>query len=96
MLKKCIFLDRDGVINVDKNYVHKVEDFDFIDGIFSFAKAAISKEYLICVITNQAGIGRGLYTEKDFEVLTCWMCHFSLKIFQLQKFIFLHITQFMV
>ena len=74
MLKKCLFLDRDGVINVDKNYVYKIEDFKFIDGIFVCAKAAILKNYLICVITNQAGIGRGYYTVEDFELLTSWMC----------------------
>ena len=74
MLKKCLFVDRDGVINVDKNYVYKIEDFKFIDGIFVCAKAAILKNYIICVITNQAGIGRGYYTVEDFELLTSWMC----------------------
>lgn len=74
MLRKCLFLDRDGVINVDKNYVYKIEDFEFIDGIFAFAKAALLKNYLICVITNQSGIGRGYYTVEDFELLTTWMC----------------------
>ena len=74
MRRKCLFLDRDGVINIDRNYVHKIEDFEFIDGIFECAKSAVSKDYLLCVITNQAGIGRGYYTEKDFDLLTGWMC----------------------
>ena len=74
MLKhKALFLDRDGVINIEKNYVYKIEDFEFIDGIFGLCKAAYECGYLIFVITNQAGIGRGYYSEKDFWMLTNWM-----------------------
>lgn len=72
-MNKALFLDRDGVINVDKNYVHKIEDFEFVDGIFELTKYFQDKGYLIIVITNQAGIGRGYYTEKDFHVLNDWM-----------------------
>lgn len=74
MSKRALFLDRDGVINVDHGYVHTVEDFQFIDGIFDLCSSAIAKGYLIIVITNQAGIGRGLYSVPDFELLTDWMC----------------------
>jgi D-glycero-D-manno-heptose 1,7-bisphosphate phosphatase len=74
MVNKAIFLDRDGVINVDHGYVHKVKDFQFIDGIFEFCHLAVAKDYLIIVITNQAGIGRGYYTEMDLDFLTNWMC----------------------
>lgn len=70
---KGLFLDRDGVINVDNNYVHKVSDFIFNDYIFDLCRAAIHKHYKIIVITNQAGIGRGLYSESDFLDLTRWM-----------------------
>lgn len=73
MLKKALFLDRDGVINVDHGYVHTIEDFQYIDGIFDLCCLAISKDYLIIVITNQAGIGRGFYSISDFELLTDWM-----------------------
>jgi len=69
----ALFLDRDGVINIDHAYVYKKEDFEFIDGIFSLCQKAHQLGYLIFVITNQAGIGRGYYTEKDFWVLTDWM-----------------------
>lgn len=72
--KKCLFLDRDGVINVDTGYVYRVEDFKFIDGIFDVCRDAIGKGYVICIVTNQAGIGRGYYTQKDFKTLTDWMC----------------------
>jgi len=74
MSTKALFLDRDGVINVNYGYVHKRENFDFIDGIFDVAKHAQSMNYKIIVITNQAGIGRGIYSEDDYYQLTEWMC----------------------
>lgn len=67
---KALFLDRDGVINIDTNYTYKIEDIKFVDGIFELAKAAKNKGYMIFVITNQAGIGRGFYSEDDFNVAT--------------------------
>jgi D-glycero-D-manno-heptose 1,7-bisphosphate phosphatase len=70
---KALFLDRDGVINIDTGYVHHIDNFIFIDGIFDIARMAISKGYLIFVVTNQAGIGRGYYSEGDFKILTSWM-----------------------
>jgi|TARA_B110000211_G_scaffold49656_1_gene54160 D-glycero-D-manno-heptose 1,7-bisphosphate phosphatase len=74
MSRKALFLDRDGVINVNYGYVHKVKDFDFVNGIFDLTRAALAKNYIIFVVTNQAGIGRGYYSEKDFHALTGWMC----------------------
>jgi D-glycero-D-manno-heptose 1,7-bisphosphate phosphatase len=74
MIKKALFLDRDGVINVDHGYVHRIEDFHFVDGVFELTRLAQSNGYVICVITNQAGIARGYYSESDFEALTNWMC----------------------
>ena len=65
MVQKALILDRDGVINVDHGYVYKQEEFQFIDGIFELTSLAISKGYIIIVITNQAGIGRGFYSVKD-------------------------------
>ena len=73
MDKKALFLDRDGVINIDYGYVHKSKDFVFIDGIFDLVKRANRLEYLVIIITNQAGIGRGYYSLSDFEVLCAWM-----------------------
>lgn len=69
----AVFLDRDGVINVDHNYVHRVADFVFVDGIFALCRAAQASGYLLVVVTNQAGIGRGFYSEDDFHRLTAWM-----------------------
>lgn len=73
MSRPALFLDRDGVINEDLPYVHRVEDFRFMDGIFALVQAAQQAGYLIVVVTNQAGIGRGFYTEDDFWTLTRWM-----------------------
>lgn len=70
---KALFLDRDGVINVEKNYVYKVEDFEFTDGILNVMRYFQGRGYLLIVITNQAGIGRGYYTEEDFNRLNEWM-----------------------
>ena len=66
MPNKALFLDRDGVINVDKHHVYKIEDCEFIDGIFDLCRKAKSEGYLIIVITNQAGIAKGKYTEEDY------------------------------
>lgn len=71
--RRALFLDRDGVINVEKNYVHRIEDFEFLPGIFELCATARELDYLLVVITNQAGIGRGYYTEADFQRLTEWM-----------------------
>ena len=72
-LNKAVFLDRDGVINEEVNYLHKSEDFKFLPNVFSTLQEYLAKGYLIIIITNQAGIGRGYYTEHDFDILTQWM-----------------------
>ena len=74
MAKSALFLDRDGVINYDYGYVHLEEDFNFIEGIFELTSHAFRKNYKIIVITNQAGIGKGFYTEDSFIRLNKWMC----------------------
>jgi D-glycero-D-manno-heptose 1,7-bisphosphate phosphatase len=70
---KALFLDRDGVINVERCYVHSQENFHFHEGIFELCRAAQDLGYLLVVITNQAGIARGYYTETEFLELTGWM-----------------------
>lgn len=72
-MNKALFLDRDGVVNKEKNYLYKIEDFEFIDGVFETCKYFQEDGYLIIIITNQAGIARGKYAEEDFEILTGWM-----------------------
>lgn len=71
-MKKAIFFDRDGVINIDKHHVYKVEDFIFYKDVFK-AIPLLSKFFLKIIVTNQAGIAKKLYTEKDFTKLTKWM-----------------------
>jgi len=73
--RRALFLDRDGIINHDPGYVFRIEEFVFIDGIFELCRAAVSYGYLLIVVTNQAGIARGYYSEADFLRLTGWMCH---------------------
>lgn len=70
----ALFLDRDGVINVDHGYVHRIDQFEFIDGIFDLARCAVGLGWRLIVTTNQSGIGRGHYGEDDFRTLTEWMC----------------------
>ena len=72
-MPKALFLDRDGTINTDHGYVHRVEDFEFIDGIFELCERAQELGYLIIIITNPSGIARGYYTEQDYELLTAHM-----------------------
>ena len=73
MAIKTIFLDRDGVINKEINYLHKIDDFEFIDGIFDACLHFQSLGYKIIIITNQSGISRGYYTLSDYQKVTQWM-----------------------
>ncbi|WP_417391343.1 D-glycero-beta-D-manno-heptose 1,7-bisphosphate 7-phosphatase [Gimesia sp.] len=71
--KKSLFLDRDGVINVEKEYLHRIQDFEFIDGIFELCQAAQDAGYALFIVTNQSGIARGYYTERQFQKLMTWV-----------------------
>jgi D-glycero-D-manno-heptose 1,7-bisphosphate phosphatase len=73
MTIKTIFLDRDGVINKEVNYLKKIDDFEFIKGIFNACQYFQNLGYEIIIITNQSGISRGYYDENDFQNLTKWM-----------------------
>lgn len=72
-IRACFFLDRDGVINEEKNYVHKKKDFIWRKNIFKAVKLLNDNGYQVFVITNQAGIGKGIYTDKQFHILNDWM-----------------------
>lgn len=73
MKNKALFLDRDGTINIDYGYVYRYEDFHFIDGVFELVATAKDLGYLVIIVTNQSGIGRGYYTESDFYILMDWV-----------------------
>ena len=70
---KTIFLDRDGVINKEVQYLHKIEKFEFIDGIFEACLHFQKIGFNIIIVSNQSGIARGYYTEIDYQLLTKWM-----------------------
>ncbi len=71
--RKALFLDRDGVININHGYVHAPANTDWVPGIFELVADAHSRGYLPIVVTNQAGIGRGFYDEVAFLGYTAWM-----------------------
>ena len=72
-MNKAIFLDRDGVINIDTGYVSTIKDFIFTDGIFEVCKDFIDNDFKLFVITNQSGIGRNYFTQEDFLSLSEYM-----------------------
>ncbi len=72
-MNKALFIDRDGVINVDRVHVFRIDQFEFTDGIFDLCRRYYEAGYLILIITNQAGIAKGLYSENDFRVLMAWV-----------------------
>ena len=72
-MNRAVFLDRDGVINIDHGYVHQVDDFEYVEGVFEACAALKQQGYKLVVVTNQSGIARGLYTEDQFHSLTEWM-----------------------
>lgn len=67
---KTIFLDRDGVINHDFGYVSKWKNFELIKGSLEALQILTENEFSIIIVTNQAGIAKGFYTENDFQKLT--------------------------
>ena len=73
MAYKALFLDRDGVVNVEKNYLYKPSDFEFVEGIVELCRHFQSRGFLIIVVTNQSGIARGYYTTEQFLELTAFM-----------------------
>ena len=72
-LRRALFLDRDGVINQDKQYLVKVEDVVFVDGIFELMKEAQRLGFVILVVTNQSGVARGYFSEDEVRILHRWM-----------------------
>lgn len=72
-MNKAIFLDRDGTINVEKDYLFRISDFEFLPGVIEALKLLQANGFLLIIITNQSGIARGYYTEEDYRILNDWM-----------------------
>lgn len=72
-MKRALFLDRDGVVNEEVGYLHRAEEVRFVDGIFPLCRTAARLGYKLIVVTNQAGIARGYYSEADFHALMEFM-----------------------
>jgi D-glycero-D-manno-heptose 1,7-bisphosphate phosphatase len=70
MSRKAAFIDRDGVLNEERAFVHRFEDFAFVPGAIEALQALKAGGYLLVVVTNQSGIARGLYSEADYQALT--------------------------
>jgi len=73
---KVFFIDRDGVINKEIGYLHEIAKFEFIDGVIESLKYIQNKGFKIIIITNQSGIGRGMYSREKFLELNKWMIDF--------------------
>lgn len=71
--RRALFLDRDGVINIDHGHVYRKENFEFVNGIVELVRRANAAGWLVVVVTNQAGIAKGYYSEADFQVLMAWV-----------------------
>lgn len=72
-MQRALFLDRDGVVNHDKNYLYKINELEWVDGIFELTKFATEKMLPIFIVTNQSGIARGFYSEADFNTINDYM-----------------------
>ena len=68
-MKRAVFLDRDGTINVEKDYLYQIQDFEFIPGAVDAIRVLNDAGYFVVVVTNQSGVARGYYTEEDVELL---------------------------
>jgi D-glycero-D-manno-heptose 1,7-bisphosphate phosphatase len=69
-MRPAAFIDRDGVINRELGHVHRIEDFHVLPGVVEGLRALAAAGYELVVVTNQAGIAKGLYTEQDYQRLT--------------------------
>ena len=73
-MRRAVFLDRDGVLNVDTHYLHRISDVIWVPGAKEAVSLLTRLDYQIFIVTNQSGIARGYYTESDVQILHQWMC----------------------
>lgn len=72
-MNKAVFLDRDGTINVDKAYLSKIEEFEYLPDVIEGLRMLQDAGFILIIVTNQSGIARGYYSEEDFLELNEWM-----------------------
>lgn len=72
-IRQVLFLDRDGIINVDNHFVFRVEDVVFVEGIFQLCKYFRNRGFEIVVITNQSGVGRGIFSEQELKLVMAYI-----------------------
>lgn len=72
-MNNAVFLDRDGTINVDKGYIYRIEDFEYLEGAVEGLELLQEAGYLLIIVTNQSGMARGYYTEEKYTKLNRWM-----------------------
>lgn len=69
-MKKIVFLDRDGTLNLDKGYTYKLKDYKLLEGVKKGLKKLVENGFDLIVLTSQSGIGRGMYNEEDYKKFT--------------------------
>jgi D-glycero-D-manno-heptose 1,7-bisphosphate phosphatase len=75
-MTKCVFLDRDGVLNEDNpNYTYRVDQFRILPGVLEALRELKSAGYLLVVVTNQSGIAQGIYTQTEMEACHQFLQH---------------------
>lgn len=72
-MNKAIFLDRDGIINTERGYTHRLEDFVILPDLMEVLQILQKRGYLFIVVTNQSGIAKELYTREDVEIIHAYM-----------------------
>ncbi len=72
-MNKAIFLDRDGIINVERGYTHRLEDFQILPGVMEVLREWQAKGYMFCIVSNQSGIGKSLYTQENVETIHAFL-----------------------
>lgn len=75
-MNRAVFLDRDGTLNVDKGYIHEIDEFEWLPGVLEALKLFRGNGYMLLIVTNQSGIARGYYSEADFQELNRWMLEY--------------------
>ncbi|MDF2436220.1 MAG: histidinol-phosphate phosphatase family protein [Bacteroidota bacterium] len=78
-MNKAIFLDRDGVINTERGYTHKLEDFVILPDLVENLQLYLKKGYLLIVVSNQSGVAKGLYTQADVETIHSFLTNELIK-----------------